>query len=439
MNPLQHLTSKVNALDDIDIIGNVDVGGNMVVHSSIAINTDVDTSYVLNVNGDLNFNDKIICTDMDDASSNVIEIKSYETKFYAKNPKETGNTDNYGEAMSIKHSDTEAYVYTKLLLADSIGSDSSDNILEGGDNARIKHLYVDNLDVLTYTNTDFVDTSNVEVNALSIQNVLETEYQGIKGLALDVDGNTYLYGHLAVGKDIAYTDDVDEFDINEYELDVTGIAHLDCTTLVTQDSGADTTFADNKYKDTNGDYNTNQRTASGMIHMYSLQSTTDAASNGTQLPNSFVGNLVIESTQSDTTSDVVGNLASSIEFRTNNHTDSLNNDRWPLAYIVASTNTFDSKSSNNNSGGLNFFVTPNSGDKTEWSDSNLGASLDSNGTGTFTEGISSIPELAMTIGHDQRIYMTGNLGIGKDSPSKTLDVGGSTNIDDDLEVGGDYN
>ena len=51
---------KVNALDDIDVIGNVDVCGNVVVHSSMALNTDVDSNYVLKVDGDINFNNNAV-------------------------------------------------------------------------------------------------------------------------------------------------------------------------------------------------------------------------------------------------------------------------------------------------------------------------------------------------------------------------------------------
>ena len=382
-------SSNVDIGGNIGAIGNVDISGNVNIYQNTDISGNVDISNNLTVSGETSLqNTSLGLLVSTDPSSNVQIANTYYDSvaggvFYAKN---IGYNDN-----------------------------------------RIENIYVESLNVDGSHNiTEALSSPSFEVNALFISNSGEGEnWQGIKDVALDVSGNTYVFGNLSVGRNIAYKDSSNNYDITEYELDISGCTHIDGTVFHT--------------KGTIQDYgNTNQRLPSSMIHYFTEEEVVDALSN-TELNPSCRGELILESRHSNKKNDVVGYLGSGIEFRTND--DDLS--RWPTAYIMSSTNGFGDDE-NNYSGGLNFYVTAvglgySSNDTvslSEWNDDNIGSSINDH-TGTFGNPVCGEPKLALAMGYDQRLYIPGYVGINVTDPTCNLDIDGSMNLTGTITAGGE--
>ena len=101
---------------------------------------------------------------------------------------------------------------------------------------QIPNIYVKNLNVDGSHNiTEALSSPSFEVNSLFISNSGEgADWQGIEDVALDVSGNTYVFGNLSVGRNLAYNDSSNNYDINEYELDISGCTHIDGTLFHTK-------------------------------------------------------------------------------------------------------------------------------------------------------------------------------------------------------------
>ena len=353
----------ISASDDTSIGGNLTVSGQVDIGANVSIggNVSIDTNGNIDTSGNMILRGDIDLSGNADISNNL--TVNGETNLQTTNLGLLTSTSDGVELAKIYNDDVAGGVF----YASNVGYDDN----------RIPNIYVKNLIVDGSHNiTEALSSPSFEVNSLFISNSGEgADWQGIEDVALDVSGNTYVFGNLSVGRNLAYNDSSNNYDINEYELDISGCTHIDGTLFHT--------------KGTIPDYgNTNQRLPSSIIHYYTAEEVVDASSN-TELNLTCRGEIILESRHSPNQNDVVGNLASGIEFRTNDELGT----RWPLAYIMSSTKGFgDSQYSY--SGGLNFYVTP-SGNQTEWNDDNIGSGIDV--CGNFTNGVSDTPKLALAM------------------------------------------
>jgi hypothetical protein len=134
------------------------------------------------------------------------------------------------------------------------------------------------------------------------------------------------------------------------------------------------------------------------IHLYTSTAQSNIDIND-YLPTSFSQDIIIERQQSSVTDGIYGKQGPSIDFRATDATD-----KWSCGSIVGLVDPFGGSSYD---GGLAFYTSP-------------GGTVNHNDS--RTKGGLLIP--ALTLGHDQRAYFTGNVGIGSTNPGNKLDVNG---------------